>query len=111
MVREIAIISDVAGSDPLKAGAWVLGVGTDDGGEDELDGVEVGLHEGQAGEGGGEESHGEEASLSLRRLYIFVTGTLRTLIIFLFRSERRPPRQLPRPPQTLSVKQRTQQPP
>lgn len=61
VVREVAISSDAwaVGSDPLKADALVPDVGGGDGGEDELDGLEVGLHEGETGEGGGEESHGE----------------------------------------------------
>ena len=61
VVREIAILPDgrAVGGDPLKADALVLKVGGDDGGEGELDGLEVGLNEGEASERGGEESHGE----------------------------------------------------
>ena len=60
VVREIAVLPDVwaAGGDPLKADALVLNVGGDEGGEGKLDDFEVGLNEGEAGEGRGEESHG-----------------------------------------------------
>ena len=72
VVREIAILPDAwaVGGDPLKSGALVLKVGGDDGGEGKLDSLEVGLDEGEAGEGGGEESHGEGSTGSRRGIYI-----------------------------------------
>ena len=73
MVGEIAITPDIwaVGSDPLGAGARVMDVGVGDGGEDELDGVEVGLHQGEASERGGEESHVEGQRIRGGRIYIF----------------------------------------
>ena len=71
VVREFAILPDAwaVGSDPPKADALVLKVGGDDGGEGELDGLEVGLNEGEAGEGGGKESHGEGCTGSRLGIY------------------------------------------
>jgi len=71
VVREIAILPDLwaVGGDPLKTDALVLNEGGDEGGEGKLDDLEVGLNEGEASEGRGEESHGEGAVCS-RRVYI-----------------------------------------
>ena len=70
MVREVSC--DLwGGGDPLKAEAGESDVGAGEGEKEELCIVEVDPDEGKAGEGGGEESHGEEPSLEGQRIYIF----------------------------------------
>jgi len=66
VVSEVSIVSDdrADGSDPLKAEALEMGPRVDEGREDKLDKVKVALDEGEAGERGGGESHGEGPSLS-----------------------------------------------
>jgi len=63
----------------------VLKVGGDDGGEPKFGGLEVVLNEGEAGEGGGEESHGEGPPTLGEEFILAVTlpaGFLRTLLNF-----------------------------
>lgn len=72
VVREVVFPGVRAiGSDPLEAVALMVNAGGDEGSEDELGDVKVGLYEGEAGEGGGEESHGEETSTGEGGGFIF----------------------------------------
>jgi sirohydrochlorin ferrochelatase len=66
---------DAVGSGPLEAHTLIPDPRIDDRGEDEADDVEVALDEGEAGDGGGRESH-REGQILRRRLYTFFDGTL-----------------------------------
>ena len=65
VVREVRILADLVsvGGDPVKTEERESDVGFGDGGEEELCVVEVDLDEGEAGEGGGQESHGEQGTV------------------------------------------------
>jgi hypothetical protein len=64
VVREVAIGSDVRGSDPVKTEAGESDVVASDKEEEELCIAEVNPDRGEAGEGKGEESHGERGVVS-----------------------------------------------
>ena len=80
VVREVAIVSDAlaVGSDPLKAHALTLNVDANDGGEDKLEGVEITLDEGEAGEREGRESHRGPRFATKGLYFILAFGTLST---------------------------------
>ena len=76
VVGEVSVLGGVwgAGGDPLKTEAGESDVCMGDGVEDELCIVEAALEEGEAGEGGGEESHGEETPTRAETLYFIPAG-------------------------------------
>ena len=70
-MRKVSSLSDVwaIGSSPLEASALVSDVGVGDGEEYKPEVAEVGLYEGEVGEGGERESHGEETFPCSEDLY------------------------------------------